>query len=278
MTIKNIEYNQTNDIHVMEFDEVKNKTIGEISKIFIKTKTDVLVITKQNKPFYVLTSTDIIDALVAHCDEISVAVYIDKNPKSVITVSENETVFEAYRLMRSYKIHHLIVVDENGYFKTLINFYDFASYLTEIALKDEMTGLYNKRFFEFILDRYKNEDIEIGIIFIDLDNFKKINDKYGHLFGDKVIKHVASVINQSIRDIDYGFRFGGDEFVVMIFSSAEVLSKVAQRIESKIKNSTIDTIQIECSVGYAHYPTDSKDLEEVLKIADQRMYEKKRRD
>jgi len=278
MTIKNIEYNQSDDIHVMEFDEVKNKTIEDVSKIFIKTKTDVLIITKKNKPFYVLTSTDIIDALVAHCDEVKISMYIDRNPKSVITVSENETVFEAYRLMRSYKIHHLIVVDDEGYFKTLINFYDFASYLTEIALKDEMTGLYNKRFFEFILDRYKKEDIETGIIFIDLDNFKKINDEHGHLFGDKVIKNVANIINQSIRDIDYGFRFGGDEFVVMIFSDAEVLNKVANRIENKITGTKIDGVTIECSVGYAHYPTDSNDLEEVLKIADERMYQKKRRD
>jgi len=179
--------------------------------------------------------------------------------------------------MRSYKIHHLIVVDNNGYYKSVINFYDFASYLTEIALKDEMTGLYNKRFFEFILDRYKKEDIEIGIIFVDLDNFKKINDAFGHLFGDIVIKNIAGIIKQSIRDIDYAFRFGGDEFVIMIFADSKVLKKVANRIKDKVSKTAIEGIKTECSIGFAHYPTDSDNLEEVLKLADKRMYEKKKK-
>ncbi|ACM93444.1 sensory box histidine kinase [Nautilia profundicola AmH] len=279
MTIKNInlEHNN-NDVHVIEFNNVKHQTVGDISKFFTKNKTDVLVITKQNKPYYVLTSTDIIDALVAHYDNIEISMYIDKNPKKVITINENETVFEAYRLMRSYKIHHLIVVNDNGDFSSVINFYDFASYLTEIALKDEMTGLYNKRFFEFILDRYKTEDIEIGIIFIDLDNFKKINDAFGHIFGDKVLKSVANIIKKSIRDIDYAFRFGGDEFVILIFSDYDVLKKVAKRIKEKILQTAIEGVKAECSIGYAHYPTDSNNLEEVLHLADKRMYEDKRRD
>ncbi|AZV46787.1 hypothetical protein C3L23_05710 [Nautilia sp. PV-1] len=277
MKIKNIECHHNSDINIMEFKDIKNSTINDVSKIFTKNKTDVLVITKEKKPYYILTSSDIIDALVAHFDNIPLSDYIERCPKSLITVSEEETVFEAYRLMRSYKIHHLIVIDEDVYFKKIINFYDFASYLTEMALKDEMTGLYNKRFFEFIIDRYKSEDMEIGIIFLDLDNFKRINDTYGHLFGDEVIKKVANVIKQSIRDIDYAFRFGGDEFVIMIFADSNVLSKVAKRIVNKIHNASIkNNIKLECSLGFAHRPTDSEDLEKVLKIADKRMYENKK--
>ncbi|GAB6073757.1 diguanylate cyclase [Nautilia lithotrophica] len=279
MTIKNINLEQNKkDVYITEYNDIKHQNVGEISKIFTKNKTDVLVITKNKKPYYILTSTDIIDALVAHYDNVELSMYIDKNPKKVITISENETVFEAYRLMRSYKIHHLIVVDDNENFSSVINFYDFASYLTEIALKDELTGLYNKRFFEFILDRYKKEDIEIGVIFIDLDNFKKINDAFGHIFGDKVLKSVATIIKHSIRDIDYAFRFGGDEFVILIFADTDVLKKVANRIKEKISKTAVEGIKAECSIGYAHYPTESKNLEEVLHLADQRMYEDKKRD
>lgn len=275
MKIKNIECNN-NDVFIVEYEDIKNKTIEDVSRFFTKNKTDVLVITKNKKPFYVLTSTDIIDALVAHFDNVEVSAYIDKNPKSVVTISEEETVFEAYRLMRSYKIHHLIVVDENGYFSSVINFYDFASYLTEIALKDEMTGLYNKRFFEFLLDRYKKEDLEIGVIFLDLDNFKKINDTYGHIFGDRVLKTVAGIIKQAIRDIDYAFRFGGDEFVILIFAEYDVLLKVAERIKEKVSSTKVDEITVQCSLGYAHCPNDDKDLEKVLHLADKRMYEEKK--
>lgn len=277
MKIKNIECHYNGDINIVEFAEVKNHTINEISKIFTRNRTDVLVITNSKKPYFILTSSDIIDALVAHFDSMLLNEYIQRCPKSLITVSEEETVFEAYRLMRSYRIHHLIVTDEYGYFKKIINFYDFASYLTEMALKDEMTGLYNKRFFEFIIDRYKSEDMDVGVVFLDLDNFKKINDTYGHLFGDEIIKKVADAIRKSIRDIDYAFRFGGDEFVIIIFSGTEVLSKISKRIINKINSITLKNgLKLDCSLGYAHRPGDTQDLEEVIKLADERMYEEKK--
>jgi len=274
--LKNIIIEDKKDKAVFEFKEIKDKTISDISRFFTKNNINSCVITKDKKPYYILTATDIIDALVAHYDNMNIATYIEKNPKKVITISEEEAVFEAYRLMRSYRIHHLIIVDKQGNYKAVINFNDFASYLTEIALKDEMTGLYNKRFFEFIIDRYKNEDIEIGLIFIDLDNFKKINDIYGHMFGDRVLKKVASIIKHVIRDIDYAFRFGGDEFVVMVFTSNEVLAKISNRIKNTIKNTVVDNVKLECSIGYAHFPTDSNNLEKVLKLADERMYKEKK--
>ena len=279
MIIKNIEYYSLNkkEILLREYIDIKNKTIEEISRQFTKNKCDILVITKKQKPYYVITSQDLIDALVSHFDNIKISLYIEKNPKKIISVDENETVFEAYRLMRSYQIHHLVVVDEHGNFRAVINFYDFASYLTEIALKDEMTGLYNKRFFEFILDRYKNEDMSIGIIFIDLNNFKQINDVFGHIFGDQVLKEVADIIKKSIRNIDYAFRFGGDEFVVLVFSEYEELKKIALRMEEKISKTIVEGIKIDCSVGFAHYPTDSNNIYKVLEIADKRMYEDKKR-
>ena len=144
---------------------------------------------------------------------------------------KQKTVFEAYNLMRSNRIHHLVIVNENDEFECIINMNDFATFLTDIALKDEMTGLYNKRFFEFIIDKYKKNEIEIGLIFIDLDDFKILNDNYGHLFGDKVIKKTAEIIKNSIRDIDFAFRFGGDEFVVIVVARQNVLLKIVKRIK-----------------------------------------------
>ncbi|MEO1928494.1 MAG: GGDEF domain-containing protein [Nautiliaceae bacterium] len=277
MTIKSIVSTHHHDALVREIDEIGEEKIIDISRYFTKNQIDILVVTENKKPIYVLTSSDIIDALVEHMEVMDIYSYIDNKPKKVVAVKENESVFEAYRLMRNRHIHHLVVVDEKeGYYKSVINFLDFASFLTEIALKDEMTGLYNKRFFEFLIDRYSNENIEIGIIFLDLNDFKIINDKYGHIFGDEVIKTAASIIRQSIRNIDYAFRFGGDEFVIMIFASYEVLKKVAKRIEDKINSAKVGDITISCSLGYAHYKTDSSDLKEVIKIADENMYKRKK--
>ncbi len=276
MTIKSIISTRHHDALVKELDEIGEEKIIDISKYFSKNKIDILVITENKKPVYVLTSSNIIDALVEHMEVMSIYAYIDNKPKKVVSVNEEESVFEAYRLMRNRQIHHLVVVDEKGYYKSVINFLDFTSFLTEIALKDEMTGLYNKRFFEFLIDRYSNENIEIGIIFLDLNDFKIINDKYGHIFGDEVIKTAASIIRQSIRNIDYAFRFGGDEFVIMIFASYEVLKKVARRIEDRINSAKVGDITISCSLGYAHYKTDLSNLKEVIKIADENMYKRKK--
>jgi len=77
--------------------------------------------------------------------------------------------------------------------------------------------------------------------------------------------------------MDYSFRIGGDEFVILIFSSKEVIEKVANRLFERINNMDIDGIKVKCSIGYAHYPTDSEDFNEVVKIADKRMYENKKK-
>ena len=275
MKIKEI-LNDTQGQLSIEYEKIEYKNIAYVSKIFAKTKEEIIVILKENKPYYSITSIDIIDALIDHDDTLEMYEYIQKHPKELIYVSEEETFFEAYRIMRNRRLNYLIVVDKDGYFKKVIHFADFASYLTEIALKDDMTGLYNRRFFDFLIDKYETQDVEVGIVFIDLNNFKLLNDTYGHLFGDKALKEVANIIKTSIRNIDYAFRFGGDEFVVMLFSDRRVLQKVAQRIKNRISKVKIKDINVTCSVGYAHYPTDSSDLYEVVDIADKRMYKEKR--
>jgi len=275
MKIKQLEIDNKN-VFVIEYLDIKENKIEDVSKYFLNTEREVILITKQNKPYYIITQTDIIDALVSHFDNMKVIEYIDKIPKKLLTINENETVFNGYRILRRYKINHIIVTDDNANYKFIINFSDFANYLTEIALKDELTGLYNKRFFQFMKDKYKVEDIEIGFIFMDLDNFKLINDNYGHLIGDKVLKVVSDKIKEVIRDIDYAFRFGGDEFVIMAFTDREGLDKIYNRLKENIDGYKLDDIKIKCSIGFAHFPTDSQDIEEVIKLADNIMYKNKK--
>ena len=267
------------NFYIMEFKKVLDKTFYEISDLFVKENVNTLVFLDNKKPCYILTPSDAIDILINHKDFLTIKEYIDQNQKKLITMNEIKTLFEAYKIMRNNKIRHLIVVNDKEEFLDIINFEEFTDYLAEIALRDDLTGLYNRRFFEFILDKYniEDKDIEKGIIFIDLDDFKPINDKYGHHIGDKVLQAVAKKIENSIRDIDYSFRIGGDEFVVLIFSNKEVLKRVANRVFENINNINIDGIKVGCSIGYAHYLSDSKDFSEVIKIADKRMYENKKK-
>ena len=265
--------------YTIEFKDAQYKTFYEISNLFVKENVNTIIFLDNNKPYYILTPSDVIDILINHKDIITIKEYVEQNQKNIITIDENKTLFEAYKVMRNFNIRHLIIVDYKSEFLDIMNFEEFTDYLAEIALRDDLTKLYNRRFFEFILDKYKIEDkdIEKGIIFIDLDNFKPINDKYGHHIGDKVLQIVAKTIEDSIRDIDYSFRIGGDEFVILVFSNKEILKKVANRLCKNINNINIDGIKIGCSIGYAHYPSDSKNFSEVIKIADKRMYENKKK-
>ena len=259
-----------------EYEDVKDMKVFEISKYFKKENIDIIMILNNKRPYYLINSKDIIEVLLMHMDDISIRELIDKYPKKFITLKENESIFDAYKLMRTYNLTYIIIVDEEGKFKNIIDYDYLATFLAEMAIKDEITGLYNRRFFEFLTEKYENSDYDIGILFIDLDNFKEINDNYGHDFGDEILRKVGFAIKSSIRDLDYGFRYGGDEFVVMLFTTKDVLKIVAQRLFEKINSIQTGNIKISASIGGAHYKSDSDSLKEVIKLADERLYEAKK--
>ena len=261
---------------VFEYDEIKDKKISEISKIFCDKNIDLIVVLKNKKPFYLITSKNVIEILLSHMDDMTVKELIDKYPERLVFLEEDEPILEAYKLMRTYNIQNLIIIDKEGNFKNIINYSYLANFLAEMAIKDEITGLYNKRFFEFLIDKYENSDYEIGVLFIDLDNFKEINDTYGHYMGDVILKKVGEIIKNSIRDIDYAFRYGGDEFVILLFTSKDVLKIVSKRIFEKINSIEVNGIKVSASMGAAHYKTDANSLKEVIKIADEKLYKAKK--
>ena len=172
------------------------------------------------------------------------------------------------------ELRYLIVVDENNELVGEVYHQDLVMKFVEFALKDEMTGLNNQRFLETIIQRYNQTKVKIGVIFVDIDNFKYFNDKFGHKIGDEVIKFVANSIKESIRDVDFGFRYGGDEFVVMVFEQEkEIVLKIARRIFDKITNKVDKRFgKVSVSIGVALYPEDNNDLEKVIELADKELY------
>jgi len=276
MKVKNILTREVkSSVLVEDFNRVKDMLVGDIAKDFVKLDLKAVIIIKDQYPYYFFSTSDIIKALMENEGEDELIEFIDLHPKKMLTVSVEDDLFDAYRLMRSARIRHLVVVDEFGKFVRVIESCDLVSFLTEIAIEDELTGLYNRRYFEFLLEKFRDSDKEIGIIFIDVNKFKELNDTYGHLFGDKVLYEVAKRIKSSIREIDHAFRYGGDEFVVMSFISAQDLKVIAKRLKN-ILNFEINNIKIKTSIGWAHYPNDSTDLYEVVEIADKMMYKNKK--
>lgn len=152
--------------------------------------------------------------------------------------------------------------------------------ISRLVFTDNLTKAYNRRKFYQVIDleisRFERYRIPFSIVIFDLDDFKKINDQYGHLAGDSVLKSVSNIINKNIRKNDWLFRWGGDEFVVL-FSNAEfsIAEELSQKLQAYISNySFVKDINVTISCGVATYK-DSVD--NLLYLADQRMYKNKQR-
>ncbi len=152
----------------------------------------------------------------------------------------------------------------------------------ELTITDDCTTLYNARHMNLILDteiyRSQRYSFEFSLLFIDLDRFKNVNDTHGHLVGSKLLGEIGTVVKNNCRLIDYAFRYGGDEFVVLLpQTSKENACRVAQRLHRLIRDTVWlqDSglkVNITASVGVASFPTDSKTKVELLHLADEAMY------
>ncbi len=157
--------------------------------------------------------------------------------------------------------------------------------LRNLAVHDPLTGVFNRNFFQTALNREKlraeRYSSSIGFLMVDIDNFKEINDLYGHLTGDKVLREVASYLTESIRESDYLIRYGGDEFLILLIETGQTAALVRNRIISggKLAEQTIHLIgsPVTLSIGHSHWNSESAiSIRETLAEADHRMYEHKR--
>lgn len=145
--------------------------------------------------------------------------------------------------------------------------------LSRLSITDALTGLYNQRhFFDHLkreILRGRRQHRPISLIFLDLDDFKVYNDKYGHLAGDSLLHKVGTIITASIREgVDSGFRYGGDEFaIILIDADMEITRGIAERIEAAIEKQC----GISASVGQATHDADMT-LEDFVNQADQQLY------
>jgi len=163
-------------------------------------------------------------------------------------------------------------------YKTLREKENLEEEVRRLSITDDLTGLYNHRHFfktlEAELVRLKRQKTSLSLLMFDLDNFKKYNDLYGHLEGDKVLKTVGEIVKNSIRsNVDSGYRYGGDEFTVLLIgASADRASAIAERIRSSIEQAKSHHITV--SIGLSEY-RDHFDLEGFVKSADDAMYRAK---
>ncbi len=212
------------------------------------------------------------------------------NPiQCVIMLTAFATVDNAIRALKEgasdfvkkpFENEHLIHIVKQSLekYKTLKEKEKLEEEVRRLSITDDLTGLYNHRHFfktlEAELTRLKRQKTSLSLLMFDLDNFKKYNDLYGHLEGDKVLKNMGDIVKHSIRyNVDSGYRYGGDEFAVLLIgASLEQALAIAERIRSSIEQAKYENITV--SIGLSEY-RDDFDIEGFVKSADDAMYNAK---
>jgi two-component system cell cycle response regulator len=178
---------------------------------------------------------------------------------------------------KPFENEHLIHIVNQGLekYKTLTEKKKLEEEVRRLSITDDLTGLFNHRHFfktlEAELTRLKRQKTSLSLLMFDLDNFKRYNDLNGHLEGDKVLKRIGEIVGNSIRfNVDSGYRYGGDEFsVLLIGASLDQALVIAERIRSSIEQTEFQNITV--SIGLSEY-RDTYDLESFVKSADDAMY------
>ena len=154
--------------------------------------------------------------------------------------------------------------------------------IQELTITDDCTGLYNARHLYKTLDtevyRSSRFGYEFSILFIDLDHFKAVNDTHGHLIGSKLLAEIGYLIKAQLRLIDFAFRYGGDEFVVLLPQTGKDQALVvAKRLRDALRASSFCreeglNLNVRASIGLATYPHDARTAHDVIRQADGMMY------
>src|SRR5947209_19410222 len=154
--------------------------------------------------------------------------------------------------------------------------------IQELTITDDCTGLYNARHLYKTLEtevyRSSRFGYEFSVLFIDLDHFKAVNDTYGHLIGSKLLAEIGYLIKAQLRLIDFAFRYGGDEFVVLLPQTGKDQALVvARRLRDGLRASVFCkeeglNLNVRASIGLSTFPHDARTAHDVIRQADGMMY------
>lgn len=293
---------------IIEFDEDKEQVysrIGMVLKDVIKLNDFILVETGKHTihPTVVYDASNVQKSIDPKCRAMRTKQMVDSNTFANIcgtccTIHEHYLCIP-YLISDDFELLLSITASSEEELQTIHeklpliqNYIDAArpelvsKNLTEIlkisSTTDALTGLFNRKYLdEYIekaLSQAKRNGISYGVLMIDIDFFKMVNDTYGHDVGDKAIKILSKVLKDSIRESDTAFRFGGEEFLILLYEcDPSMVESVAQKIRTAFEKSSIQAnngsvFYKTLSVGAALFPKDSDSIWKCIKFADIALY------
>ena len=188
-----------------------------------------------------------------------------------------------------FKIHDILSDYLSNVLKTSLSILSEAKKIDQIrllSLTDEVTGLFNQRKLVEDLDlhisRYPHEKQVFSLLFIDIDYFKNVNDQFGHVVGSQLLVDMAAVLKTQLRASDLVYRYGGDEFIVLLpKSNVEESKKIAVRISEVVKAAEFvinheQKYRLSLSIGISEFPSDADSAKSIIEFADKMMYMSKK--
>ncbi|BBJ28859.1 sensor domain-containing diguanylate cyclase [Athalassotoga saccharophila] len=200
-------------------------------------------------------------------DLLWVPIY-DKSGRMIAYISPDKPAsgkrpkIEDITILEIFANQVLIALENSSEFETL----------QEKAIRDQQTGLYNHTEFYNRLDKFVKENERFALLMMDIDDFKLVNDSYGHQMGDLIIEYLADKIKNSIRHGDIAARYGGDEFSVIL---KDIDKSTARSIAERLRISVAQgnpPVKITISIGIASYPVDSSSSNGIVASADRALY------
>ncbi len=156
--------------------------------------------------------------------------------------------------------------------------------LRQLVITDPLTGCYNRRFFDEIIgheiQRHRRYGIPLSILFVDVDRFKAVNDALGHEAGDRLLQQVAAFLTRHVREADYVFRWGGDEFLILLTCTEPEAGRKGRELKARFAETpelAALPYGVGLSVGCSEVPDGIEDVARIVRLADERMYRDKAR-